>query len=347
MAATLARLRRHFGAHTVPPLLEALVRHAARAPSFSGDLELDDSDGADVAQVVIGHLHDRAVAACGDEVRARLALFARAGDGSTYGLWFPDDKRAKPAVVFLDSEGAHDGVIAASLADFLALLRLDLDDVGRFSGVARDPDEPHAEDHAAFLRWADKLRVPRAPAKPKQLVAAARRAHPGFARWWKKLRARCEALDGKATPAKPAPVEDLTTGALRLEIVTTAEQLGPAVRELVEHIARRDAALAVTSQLRLGLTETRAVDVHESGVIPPDVTRASELRVSWKRRGDAQRTLILERPEGRRKTWSITFWMYPHPLASPDATVDMTAFEAVLGATGAIKQRAGNAARAR
>ena len=82
------QLRKHFGSHDVPPLLDALVAFSNKNDgSFSGQFELSDFDGEDVAELMVGHYAD-GVARFGVRIRERLALFGCDADGSQYGFWF-------------------------------------------------------------------------------------------------------------------------------------------------------------------------------------------------------------------------------------------------------------------
>lgn len=213
MSVDLVKLRRHFGKHEVPAQLAELFRLGAKGHFSSGDLELHDFEGEDVAQVHLGHLHGDAVKVLGDEVRAQLAFFARDADGSLYGLWFHDDRAVDEApVVYVCSEGPGDAVLSNDLGEFLSLLRLDLEDVGLFFDLPREADQPPSKAHDKYLRWADKNAVPAAPTKPAAQVKQARAQHPDFGKWNRSLYTRCHALgEPVAPPTKKTTKKKPTT----------------------------------------------------------------------------------------------------------------------------------------
>src|SRR6185436_6256414 len=124
------------------------------------------------------------VALYGAQMRDRLALFGGDADGSLYGFWFNHGQpAAKAPIVYINSEGSEDtDVIAGNFAEFVSLLLLDISDLGMFYSEVHTPDDVHAEHHKAFVKWA-KARGITAASNSKRLVAAARRANPGFRAW--------------------------------------------------------------------------------------------------------------------------------------------------------------------
>jgi hypothetical protein len=195
MGIDTEQLRRHFRNRSLPLLLEGVFGFASEHEGewFSGHLELSDSEGADAAQELWGHVKG-AAETYGDELR-RLALFAQDGDGSKYALWFHAEQPGESApVVYINSEG-EDSLLTSNVADFLALLRLDRDDVGMFPTVARDPDSDHAQAHEAYLDWANKNGVPGAPTDVEALLRNARAQHPDFASWYLALKEKIWALE--------------------------------------------------------------------------------------------------------------------------------------------------------
>jgi hypothetical protein len=193
----ISTLKKHFAEHPVPDLLVELARFddTCDGESFSGYLELDDFEGEPPCQALTAEEPE----ALGDAGRAAdkaLALFAREGDGSMYGLWFHDGvKDGNAPVVFIESEGSDEtAVIANDLQEFVSLLLMDIEEVGAnyetFDG-GRDEDEDHAEMHEAFVKWAKKRGI--APASnAAEVVKAARARHPDFGQWmaatWEGLR---------------------------------------------------------------------------------------------------------------------------------------------------------------
>ena len=194
----ISSLKKHFGERPVPELLVELAKFddTCDGESFSGYVELDDSDGEPPSQALTGEEPE----SLGDAAKAAdraLAMFAREGDGSMYALWFHDGvKDGNAPVVYIESEGSDDtAVIANDLREFVTLLLMDIEEVGgnydTFDG-GRDEDEDHAEMHGEFVKWAKKRGI--APASnAAEVVKAARSRHPDFGQWmtktWEALRA--------------------------------------------------------------------------------------------------------------------------------------------------------------
>ena len=199
----ISTLKKHFAEHPVPDLLVELAKFddTCDGESFSGYLELDDFEGEPPCQALTAEEPD-ALGAAGRAADKALALFAREGDGSMYGLWFHDGvKDGNAPVVFIESEGSDEtAVIANDLQEFVSLLLMDIEEVGAnyetFDG-GRDEDEDHAEMHDAFVKWAKKRGI--APASnAADVVKAARGRHPDFGQW---MAATWEGLRGSESQA--------------------------------------------------------------------------------------------------------------------------------------------------
>ena len=154
-----------FGAHPVPQLLDDLGEFAADAKGyFSGRFKLGPED----AGAWLG----------GPEQASDFALFGRDADGSQYGFWLYDGRTPADApIVYLNA--AHDGslVIAQGLEEFLALLALDITDLGVFYDEADRPRK-HSPGHAAFVAWlADCFAITPA-VQAARVVKRAAAAHP-------------------------------------------------------------------------------------------------------------------------------------------------------------------------
>ena len=193
----ISTLKKHFAEHPVPDLLVELAKFddTCDGESFSGFLELDDFEGEPPCQALTAE-EPEALGDAGRVADKALALFAREGDGSMYGLWFHDGvKDGNAPVVYIESEGSDDtAVIANDLSEFVSLLLMDIEEVGgnyeTFDG-SRDDDEDHAEMHDAFVKWAKKHGIAPA-ANAADVVKAARARHPDFTSWmaatWEGLR---------------------------------------------------------------------------------------------------------------------------------------------------------------
>ena len=198
----ISSLKKHFGERPVPELLVELAKFddTCDGESFSGYVELDDSDGEPPSQALTGEEPE----SLGDAAKAAdraLAMFAREGDGSMYALWFHDGvKDGNAPVVYIESEGSDDtAVIANDLREFVSLLLMDIEEVGgnydTFDG-GRDEDEDHAERHDDFVKWTKKRGI--APASnAAEVVKAARARHPDFGQWMTKTREALRAAEGQ------------------------------------------------------------------------------------------------------------------------------------------------------
>jgi hypothetical protein len=343
MGKGVDKLTRHFGPHPVPPLLTALHAFSkqARGRFFSGNFELSDFDGKGSAHEFAAHV-DGGLAAVGAEVTAKLVLFAQESDGSTYGLWLSSGKSLERApVVFLCSEGDADAVVANHLREFLALLRLDLHELGRFYAVAREAGAEPSPAHEAYLRWADAHGVPPAPKSAKATVKAAQKKHAGFKRWLNGLRKKLFPEQSKAA-LPTAKVEIPDCGVLAFELKTTPTELEARTAKLLAGLNRRSRA---TSRLRLGLTEVEKSDFHVTGRFPPNIAVAVELRSEWQVSTNPvnKRVLILEPPRKSRKHWEVSLWIWPFPSQDDGAAADLRLFDACMGAAGKVLKRRGNA----
>jgi hypothetical protein len=340
-------LSEHFAPHQVPALLTELHAFASkvRGKFFSGHLELSDFDGKGSAHELAAHVVG-GLAAVGSEITSKLVLFAQEGDGSLYGLWLDGTKSLDRApVVFICSEGDADAVVAADLREFLAFLRLDIDEVGRSYAVSRDGDAAHAPAHLAYVDWADAQGIPAAPKSLKLAVKAAQKKHPTFKRWLSSVRKKLHGAPARtAKPAAPAADEIPDCGVVSLEIRTDTSQLEAAMPKLLAALNRH--GCKATSKARLGLTETEPCSFHETGRFPPNIALASELRSEWvlSQEPKIKRVLIFSPPAKSRKHWEVELWVWPYPGVDQAALADLKVIDACLQSAGKLLKRRGNAA---
>lgn len=346
MGRTSKGLNKHFAPHQVPELLTELHAFDKKVGGkfFSGNFELSDFDGKGSAHELAAHVAG-GLAAVGSEITAKLVLFAQEGDGSQYGLWLDGTKSLDRApVVYICSEGDADAVVAANLREFLAFLRLDLDDVGRFYDVSRDSDAAHAPAHLAYVRWADAQGIPAAPKSVKVAVKAAQKKHPTFKRWLSGLRKKLHGTPAKkAKPAAVVAEEIPDCGVVSLELQTDTAQLEAAVPKLLAALNQH--GVKATSKVSLGLAENEKSSFHETGRFPPNIALASELRSEWmlSQEPKNKRVLIFSPPAKARKHWEASLWIWPYPGVDQVALADLKVFDACLQGAGKLLKRRGNA----
>jgi hypothetical protein len=153
---------------SVPPALRALAEFCGSIDDFfSGDFELRSDD--DDAEAWFHGNQDAA---------AQVAVFGQEGDGSLYALWLRAGTRPESApVVFLCSEDDATKVLANDLADFLVLLSVGADGLGRWGPMhAPDEEAPHLARYRAWLTKTTE-REPVGPKEARALMDSAAAAH--------------------------------------------------------------------------------------------------------------------------------------------------------------------------
>jgi hypothetical protein len=292
----------------VPPLLDALAAFVVPLDDwFSGHFQLC----ADQADAWFGE---------GCEGANELAIFGQEGDGSTYALWLHEGLSPDEApVVYLNSENDGNKVVAGSLRDFLALLALDIEEIGLSVGSgswakapiaarnkAREP-APHA---GAYRKWLAKQKI----APIETAVEAARLTKPALAKH-RGFEAWLAAANGEE-PAAPPQVDAPPTGPsmLVLEIESTPETFQPALSRLVAGLAKRHPDLAVASLSRSRAVPYRDEVFEKDGRLPADFKSLSELRITYKDESNQQYALVIE---PKRKHIHALLWMHDHPANSP------------------------------
>ena len=323
-------LRKHFGSHEVPPLLDELAAFTRKNEGlFSGEFELSDFDGEDVAELMVGQYAD-GVARFGARIRQRLALFGSDADGSQYGFWFDAGQpSAKAPVVYINSEGSDDtDVIAGNLAEFVSLLLLDVSDVGMFYSEVRDREDEHAERHKAFVKWA-KAKGITVASNPKKLVAAAQGAHPGFRAWLTRMRDELEETEPETTEENEPPASEpyvcwLKVGKAQAKVEAATQQVLAAVRAKLP-------GLELECRSRIGLTAPEASDFPTTGAFPAGFTKATELRLVFNRDDEQVVCVVIQPPgAGDRKTFEATLWLADQPARDAAYAGVLKGFEAAF-----------------
>jgi hypothetical protein len=156
-----------FGTHPVPQLLDDLGEFAADHKNyFSGRFKL----GPASAEGWLGS----------PERAGEFAIFGHDADGSQYGFWLYDGRTPDNApIVYLNA--AHQGstVLAANLEEFLALLAMDVTDLGLYYDEGDRPRK-HSPGHAAFVSWLAECFGIEPAKQALRLVKRAAGAHPSL-----------------------------------------------------------------------------------------------------------------------------------------------------------------------
>jgi hypothetical protein len=257
-----------------------------------------------------------------------LALFGGDADGSQYGFWFNKRQPATTApVVYINSEGSEDtDVIAGTFAEFVSLLLLDINDLGMFYGEPRDDE--HAEHHDTFVKWAKACGISVAT-NPKKLVAAARRANPGFRAWLTRIREELERTEPETTEEiEPPGAEPYMTWMKAGRVQTKVEH---ATQRLVAAVRAKLPGLDLECRSRVGHDRPEPSDFATSGVFPPGFAKASELRLVFNRAHDQVACVVVQPPgKGDRKTFEVTLWLADQPDREPAFAGVLKDFETVF-----------------
>ena len=107
----------------------------------------------------------------------RFGVFGSGSDGSLFAIWRQDDGRQP--VVFMDSDGQDNFVLASNCVDFLRLLAVGYDEIG-FDNLSQPPEE--APD-SQFRDWVKQTFAVAIPRFGDEIVEAAMDTHDDFQAW--------------------------------------------------------------------------------------------------------------------------------------------------------------------
>jgi hypothetical protein len=117
------------------------------------------------------------VSATDEAAGEHVAVFGNDGSHSLFAFWTPNgEPLATAPIVLLDSEGEGTGVLASSFDEFLSLIALGHEPLGR-------PDQWTEEECPQTARFQDWVRTTigiEPAADANSVVEAARAAHPDF-----------------------------------------------------------------------------------------------------------------------------------------------------------------------
>ena len=154
-----------FRAHRVPQLLDDLGEFSLDVKGFfSGRFKLAPGDAA----AWLGEAGDP----------AEFAVIGHDPDGSQYAFWLYDGRTPADApIAYLSASHSGSTVLAASLEEFLALLALDVTDLGVYFDEADRPRK-HSAGHAAFVTWLAECFAITPAAHADRVVKRAAASHP-------------------------------------------------------------------------------------------------------------------------------------------------------------------------
>jgi hypothetical protein len=124
-----------------------------------------------------------------EKVAKRFTVFGSGPDGSLYVFWLYDQQTVLTApVVYLDSEGLGNAVIANDFTDFLALLSLGIDQLG-YVITNHKSDRGRVINNNGLLqfrKWLQDELCIETPHGYEEIVATAQQNHPNLEKWIQK-----------------------------------------------------------------------------------------------------------------------------------------------------------------
>ena len=172
MIITVEEFRQNFPPNIeVPELLLRLLEYQNQVEDwYSGCFELANFE------------HKGLIAWFDDEVAAsQFIQFGHNADGSLYCFWLYDGRAIDSApIVFLDSEGQDNAVLADNLEEFFALLAEGYDELGFPHGRL---EKSNIEANLEFREWLQKEFAITPPVDAEKLIADAQVAHPSLEKW--------------------------------------------------------------------------------------------------------------------------------------------------------------------
>lgn len=158
---------------SVPPILRSLAERSEETDGLlSCDFELTPNGESDSYSWFDGR----------EAAAKQFLIFGFDGMHSLYGYWlYPGRTLADAPIVYLNSEGVENTVLANSLEEFLALLTLGEEAVGLFNGWGGSVGACHGISE--FRDWAKTAFGIVPPANPREIVDRARQAHPDLEAW--------------------------------------------------------------------------------------------------------------------------------------------------------------------
>lgn len=174
MPLSLEQFRQNFGRYPIPQLLQDLLEFQ----NVSNEWYSDSFELAVISKEGLKTYFGE-----NEELLSRWIEFAHDGNDSSYALWLYREMPLESApVVYFNSEGEGNTVVANNLAEFFTLLACDQEMVlGEYPET--DNDNEHTEMNQAFRVWIRERYQLEAVTHPNEVVQKAKRHHPDLQEW--------------------------------------------------------------------------------------------------------------------------------------------------------------------
>jgi len=174
MVLSLERFSKNFGVYPVPQVLKDLLGFQnTEADWYSDSFELAE----------IGENGIKRDFGDDKEVLSQFLEFGHDGNYSIYALWLYKDMPLEEApVVYFNSEGVGNTVVANNLTEFLTLLAFDEELI---LGTYPDTNEysEHTTRNQAFRAWIRERYHLQMASQPNEVIQKAQSNHPDLELW--------------------------------------------------------------------------------------------------------------------------------------------------------------------
>jgi hypothetical protein len=125
-----------------------------------------------------------------ESAASQFAIFARDSSHALYGYWLYDNRSIENApIVYIDSEGCDNTVLANNVEEFLTLAALGKPILGTIESRKSSDEEDESEyidDVNKFRAWAKQEFSIDTPTleEAKQIIKSAKGNHPDFDKWF-------------------------------------------------------------------------------------------------------------------------------------------------------------------
>ncbi len=174
MPLPFEQFRKNFGIHPVPHILQDLLHFQNMTTEWYSDSFELASISKEGLKTYFGE---------DTEVLSQFIEFGQDGNGSTYALWLYKDTPLDDApIVYFNSEGAENTVVADNLAEFLTLLAAYKELLlGSYSDG--DEDDPPTQGNREFRTWIREKYQLQAASNPNEIIQKAQKNHPNLGEW--------------------------------------------------------------------------------------------------------------------------------------------------------------------
>lgn len=174
MTLLLEQFRQNFDPHPIPQLLQDLLAFQNRSNEWYSDhFELD----------VISKAGLKTYFGENEEVLAQFLEFGHTSDGSSYALWLYKDMLLEDApIVYFDSDGQENTVVANNLSEFFTLLSSD-EEVRCDLYAQTEDDLEHTARNQEFRVWMWERYCLEVASDPNEVMLKAKQNHPDLQTW--------------------------------------------------------------------------------------------------------------------------------------------------------------------